>query len=355
MSLIASANSPSQSPSAASPAAGSANPASLDELLTLVAGDMQKVDTLIQARMSSDVPMIPELASHLVNAGGKRVRPMVTLAAAGMLGYKGEHHHRLAATVEFIHTATLLHDDVVDESALRRGLPSANTVWGNAASVLVGDFLFSQSFSLMVETGSLRVLEILSNASRIIAEGEVAQLASAHDLDLTEDKYFTIIRGKTAALFSAAAQIAAVINQSDPAKGQSSEQALADYGMHLGLAFQLVDDALDYDGAQADLGKRVGDDFREGKVTLPVVLALARGDAEDRAFWQRTMMGLDQSDADLAVAIAKLRDSKALDDTLALARTHADAAQSALAQHFEDNAYRSALMGLAAFVVARAY
>ncbi len=318
--------------------------------MDLLESDMAAVDALISQRMASEVPMIPELAAHLIQAGGKRVRPMVTLAAARMLNYEGQHHHRLAATVEFIHTATLLHDDVVDQSALRRGQASANMVWGNAASVLVGDFLFAQSFNLMVETQSLRVLEILSQASRVIAEGEVAQLASANDLDMTIEDYFKIIDGKTAALFAAAAQVAAVISN----RPDAEERALAKYGRQLGLAFQLVDDVLDYGGVQARLGKRVGDDFREGKVTLPVVLAIKGASDEDRRFWTRVMIDLNQDEGDLEMAIDRLKASGALARASERAREHARAARSAL-EPFAENDYRSALMELADFVAERTY
>ncbi len=311
---------------------------------------MAAVDHIIQTSMSSHVPMIPELAAHLINAGGKRVRPMVTLGCARMLDYDGVDHHRLAATVEFIHTATLLHDDVVDESALRRGRASANTVWGNAASVLVGDFLFARAFNLMVEPGSLRILEILSNTSSIIAEGEVAQLAAANNIETTTEEYFTIIDGKTAALFGAASQVAAVLAE----RNRTEEEALAVYGRELGLAFQLVDDVLDYGGVSARLGKRVGDDFREGKVTLPVILALREANADERQFWLRVMENVDQTDDDLGHAISILEKYGALTGVLATARRHADAACQALSG-FPDNAYRNALIGLANFVVERVY
>ncbi len=327
---------------------GSAN--ALTRLLSLVDAEMAAVDTLIQDRMQSSVGMIPNLADHLVSAGGKRVRPLLTVAAARMLNYDGDHHVRLAATVEFIHSATLLHDDVVDGSELRRGKMAANLVWGNAASVLVGDFLFARAFNLMVETNSLRVLDILSFTSSIIAEGEVRQLSAAHDISLDEAGYRAIIEAKTAALFSAAAQVSAVIAGA-PA---DQEAALARYGLELGLAFQLVDDALDYGGSQAQLGKAVGDDFREGKVTLPVVLAVAAADERERAFWTRVIEVREQEDGDLARATELLSAHGALEATVTAARAHAATAREALAD-FPANDLRDALADLADFVVTRAY
>jgi octaprenyl-diphosphate synthase len=323
----------------------------LERLTGLVRADMDRVDDLIHARMSSDVHMIPELAAHLINAGGKRVRPMITLAAARLCGYEGDHHVKLAATVEFIHTATLLHDDVVDGSGLRRGKTAANLLWGNSASVLVGDFLFSRAFSLMVETDSLKVLGILSNASSIIAEGEVAQLAALNDIETTLDAYMEIIEAKTAALFSAAAEVGAVIAGANPAR----EAALKRYGLELGLAFQLADDALDYGGGSAQLGKSVGDDFAEGKVTMPVALAIARARSdEERAFWRRTIGAVDQQPEDFAQACDLIDCCGAIEDTLKAAQTHADAAVAALTP-FEDGEIKEALGELCGFVVSRAY
>ena len=258
----------------------------LDRLFALLAPDMEAVNALIRTRMESrHAPRIPEVTAHLVEAGGKRLRPLLTIAAARMLGYEGTHHHLLAATVEFIHTATLLHDDVVDESHQRRGRPTANLLWDNKSSVLVGDYLFARSFQLMTETGSLRVMEILSNASATIAEGEVLQLTAAQDLATTEDIYLQVVRGKTAALFSAATEVGGVI-----ANGTAAQvQALYDYGDALGIAFQIVDDILDYSGTPETIGKNTGDDFRERKLTLPVIKAVALADAEERSFWQRTI------------------------------------------------------------------
>jgi octaprenyl-diphosphate synthase len=256
---------------------------SIQALLDLTAADMAAVNELILSKAGSDVEMIPEIANHLISSGGKRLRPMLTLASAQMFGYSGDKHVKLATSVEFMHTATLLHDDVVDESDLRRGKKTARTIWGNQASVLVGDFLLGQAFRMMVEVGSLDALDILSTAASVIAEGEVWQLAAAKNLETTEDDYLSVIKAKTAALFSAAAEVGPVIASASKAE----RNALRSYGVNLGLAFQLVDDALDYGGSAKELGKNTGDDFREGKVTLPVILAYRRGTAEDREFWNR--------------------------------------------------------------------
>ena len=293
--------------------------------------------------------MIPELAAHLINAGGKRLRPILTLAAAQLCGYQGDHHIRLAATVEFIHTATLLHDDVVDGSDLRRGKASANRLWGNQPSVLVGDFLFSRSFQLMVETGSLEVLGILSNASAVIAEGEVLQLSTVNSLADDDKVYMQVIRAKTAALFEAAAQVGGVIAGAEAAQ----VAALARYGDELGIAFQLADDALDYGGATQRLGKSVGDDFREGKATLPVLIAYQAGDEEQRAFWRRCIEKRRQEDGDLEHALELMRQHGALTQTIDRAHLHIKAAQNALAA-FPESPMRRALADVASFVAARA-
>jgi octaprenyl-diphosphate synthase len=258
--------------------------ASIEPLVHCVKGGMERVNAMILSRTGSEVAMIPEVANHLINSGGKRLRPMLTLATAALCNYAGEGHVKLAASVEFMHTATLLHDDVVDESDLRRGKPSARKVWGNEASVLVGDFLLGQAFRMMVEVGSLRALDILSTAAAVIAEGEVMQLAAAKNTATTEDEYLAVIKGKTAELFAAACEVGPVIADRPIAE----QKAARAYGMNLGIAFQLVDDALDYGGKSAKLGKNVGDDFREGKITLPVVLAFRRGNEEERGFWRRT-------------------------------------------------------------------
>jgi octaprenyl-diphosphate synthase len=323
---------------------------SLEPMLRLVAHDMNAVNSVILDRMQSDIPLIPELAGHLIAGGGKRMRPMLTLACAKLLDYPGTRHHKLAAAVEFIHTATLLHDDVVDGSDLRRGRRTANIIWGNPASVLVGDFLFSRSFELMVEDGSLKVLRILSHASAVIAEGEVNQLTAQRQVQTTEERYLEIIGAKTAALFAAACRIAAVVAE----RPEAEEQALDAYGRNLGIAFQLVDDAIDYSSDEATMGKGVGDDFRDGKVTLPVILAHARGSAEDKAFWRDSMLGFRTTDEDLAQATRLLRETGALDDTLAHARHYAQRAVDALGS-FPQSAAKSALTEAVAFAVARAY
>ena len=323
---------------------------SLDPMMALVAPDMRSVNAVILDRMQSDIPLIPELAGHLIAGGGKRMRPMLTLACARLLDYGGTRHHLLAAAVEFIHTATLLHDDVVDGSDLRRGRRTANIIWGNPASVLVGDFLFSRSFELMVEDGSLKVLRILSNASAVIAEGEVNQLTAQRQVATTEDTYLDIIGAKTAALFAAACRIAAVVAERD----EKAELALDAYGRNLGIAFQLVDDAIDYVSDAEAMGKEVGDDFRDGKVTLPVILAYARGSTEERAFWEAAMLGNRITDADLAEAKRLLEAHGAIADTLERARHYARRAIDALAI-FPAGQARAALAEAAEFAVARGY
>ena len=321
----------------------------LGRLMALVAADMAACNRAVVARMDSPVALIPQLAAHIVAAGGKRLRPLLTLACARMCGYDGDRHVALAACVEFIHTATLLHDDVVDESVLRRGLASANAVFGNKASVLVGDFLFARAFQLMVEDGSLRVLEILSGAAATIAEGEVLQLVTQHDLSTTEARYLEVVRGKTAALFAAACRIGAVVG----ARPEAEELALAEYGMNLGVAFQLVDDALDYAADQATLGKTVGDDFREGKITLPVLAAYAAGDGAACAFWRRTIEASEQTEADLDHAMLLMRRTGAVEITLARAARFAEAAKEAL-EVFPDSDHRQALAAVADYTVVRA-
>lgn len=310
---------------------------------------MAAVDAIIVARMHSPVGMIPDLAQHLVGAGGKRLRPLLTVATARLCGYQGEAHHKLAAAVEFIHSATLLHDDVVDESDLRRGKKPANLIWGNSASILVGDFLFARAFNLMVETGSMEALGILSNAASVIAEGEVQQLASLRNLAMSEADYMDVIKAKTAALFAAATEVSPVIAGLDDTR----RAALRDYGLKLGLAFQLIDDALDYGGQQAALGKSVGDDFREGKMTLPVIRALAKADATERDFWRKVVVDRDQDDLDLQRAVSILRKSGALDETIQMARRFSVEAIEAL-DIFEDTPLRNCLQNLAAYVVSRA-
>ena len=322
-----------------------------DRLASMLSDEMGAVNTLIRERMASKhAPRIPEVTAHLVEAGGKRLRPMLTLAAANICGYDGRYHVHLAATVEFIHTATLLHDDVVDESAQRRGRPTANLLWDNKSSVLVGDYLFARSFQLMTETGNLRVLEILSNASATIAEGEVLQLTAAQDLGTTEDIYLQVVRGKTAALFSAATEVGGVISGADPAQ----VQALFDYGDALGIAFQIADDLLDYMGESAATGKNVGDDFRERKLTLPVIKAVAAADSEERAFWQRTIEKGKQEEGDLDYALELLHKHGALDATREDALGWSEKAKAAMAQ-LPQSELRDVMIELADFVVARLY
>ena len=323
---------------------------SLDAMVALVAADLNAVNQVILDRMQSQIPLIPTLAGHLISGGGKRMRPMLTLACASLLDYPGTRHYKLAAAVEFIHTATLLHDDVVDGSGLRRGKRTANVIWGNPATVLVGDFLFSRSFELMVEDGSLKVLRILSNASAVIAEGEVNQLTAQRQVGLGEDRYLEIISAKTAVLFAAACKIAAVVAERD----ETVEAALDSYGRNLGIAFQLVDDAIDYASDAATMGKGVGDDFRDGKVTLPVILAYARGGAADRAFWKEAMEGRRVSDDDLIEGTRLLRASGAIDDTLERARHYGQRAIDALGP-FSGGKAKSALVEAVEFAVARAY
>ena len=323
---------------------------SIDTLSALTAEDIQKVNQTIVARMESPVILIPQVAGHIIAAGGKRLRPMLTLAASRLCGYEGDRHIGLAACVEFIHTATLLHDDVVDESDLRRGAASANAVWGNKSSVLVGDFLFSRAFELMVEDGNLDVLRILSNASSVIAEGEVLQLVTANDTETTEGDYLEVISSKTAKLFAAAAEIGAVVAD----RPREDWQALDSFGHNLGMAFQLIDDVLDYSARQATLGKTVGDDFREGKITLPIVLAFAAADDEEKAFWRRTLEDLEQKKGDFRRALAMLEKSGALTATVERAREYGLKARDALTR-FPDSEIRRALIEAVEFAIYRSY
>lgn len=329
---------------------GATKAPSLEPLMALVAEDMHGVNAVILDRMQSKVGLIPELAGHLIAGGGKRMRPMLTLGCAALLGYSGTRHQKLAAAVEFIHTATLLHDDVVDGSGLRRGKQTANLIWGNPATVLVGDFLFSRAFELMVEDGSLRVLKILSHASAVIAEGEVEQLTTQRRIETDEEQYLTVISAKTAALFAAACRIAPVVAEAT----EDAELALERYGKYLGIAFQLVDDVLDYGSSNDVMGKGVGDDFRDGKVTLPVILAYARGSADERAFWRAAMAGERASDADLESAILLLRNSDALSETLERARQYGRRALDALGS-FPAGKAKSALSEAVEFAISRAY
>jgi octaprenyl-diphosphate synthase len=324
---------------------------SLAPLMALVGEDLKRVNEVIVRRMHSPVALIPQLAGHIVAAGGKRMRPMLTLAAARLCGVSsGERHVSLAACVEFIHTATLLHDDVVDESDLRRGRATANAVWGNKSSVLVGDFLFSRAFQVMVEDGSLDVLRILSNASAVIAEGEVLQLTTANDTETTENAYLEVIRAKTATLFAAAARVGAIV----AGRPRAEEEALESYGLNLGIAFQLVDDVIDYASTAEKMGKSVGDDFRDGKITLPVVLAFLRGDDEERQFWRRTLEALDQRPGDLERAIELMNRHGSLRDTVERARHYGAIARDALGI-FPEHPVKRALAELVEFAIHRAH
>ena len=323
-------------------------PASIDRLVELVTADMERVNAAILSRTGSDVTMIPEVANHLINSGGKRLRPMLTLAMARLAGYGGDGHVKLAAAVEFMHTATLLHDDVVDESEMRRGRLAARMVWGNEASVLVGDFLLGQAFKMMVEVGSIRALDILSTAAAVIAEGEVMQLGAAKNTATTEDEYLAVIRAKTAELFAAACEVGpALANRS-----KDEEAACRSYGMNLGIAFQLVDDALDYGGKSAKLGKNVGDDFRDGKITLPVVLSFRRGSDSERLFWRRTLEDGDATDNDLDTAISLMNKHRALEDTVKRARHYGAIAKDALA-FFPESPMKNVLVEAVDFAISR--
>ncbi|WP_407529097.1 polyprenyl synthetase family protein [Methylobacterium oryzisoli] len=330
--------------------------ASLNDLVALVAGGMDRVNAMILSRTGSEVAMIPEVANHLIASGGKRLRPILTLATAQLCGYGSAESGRdgdvkLAASVEFMHTATLLHDDVVDESDMRRGRVAARIKWGNQASVLVGDFLLGQAFKMMVEVGSLRALDILSSAAAVIAEGEVMQLGAAKNTETTEDEYLAVIRAKTAELFAAACEVGPVL----AGRPKSEAAACRSYGMNLGVAFQLVDDALDYGGTSADLGKNVGDDFREGKITLPIVLSFRRGTAEEREFWRRTLERGEIDEArDLDTAIGIMRRHRALEDTIERARHYGAIARDALAL-FPDAPMKRALLQAVDFCIARAH
>ncbi len=329
--------------------AKSATP-SIDPLVRLTASGMDRVNQLILHRVGSDVALIPEIASHLINSGGKRLRPMLTLATAELCGHRGEGHVKLAASVEFMHTATLLHDDVVDGSEMRRGKLAARMLWGNEASVLVGDFLLGQAFKMMVEVGSLHALDVLSTAAAVIAEGEVMQLSAAKNTATTEDEYLAVVRGKTAALFAAACEVGPII----AGRERAEQAACRSYGANLGIAFQLVDDALDYGGASATLGKKVGDDFREGKITLPVVLSFRRGSEAERAFWKRTLEKGEIADGDLEQAVGIMRKHRAIEDTIERARHYGAMARDALAL-FPNDEMKDALIEAVDFCIARTH
>ena len=322
----------------------------LDDLVRLMGPDMERVNALILARTGSRVLLIPEVANHLISSGGKRLRPMLTLATASLARYDGAGHVNLAAAVEFMHTATLLHDDVVDGSTMRRGKIAARLKWGNEASVLVGDFLLGQAFKMMVEVGSLPALAILSSAASVIAEGEVLQLSAAKNVETNEDEYLSVIRGKTAELFAAACEVGPVI----AGRPKAEQAACRSFGMNLGIAFQLVDDALDYGGTAAALGKNVGDDFREGKITLPIVLAFRRGDEAERDFWRRSLEGGEIGDGDVERAVAILRRHRAIEDTIERARHYGKMARDALAL-FPHGAMKAALLSAVDFCIARSH
>jgi octaprenyl-diphosphate synthase len=324
--------------------------ATIDRLTELVNPDMLRVNATILSRTGSDVTMIPEVANHLISSGGKRMRPMLTLALANLTNYPGDGHIKLAAAVEFMHTATLLHDDVVDESEMRRGRLAARMLWGNEASVLVGDFLLGQAFKMMVEVGSIRALEILSSAAAVIAEGEVMQLGAAKNTATTEDEYLAVIRAKTAELFAAACEVGPVLTN----RPKAEQAACRSFGMNLGIAFQLVDDALDYGGKAAKLGKNVGDDFREGKITLPVVLSFRRGSESERSFWTRTLERGELADSDLETAVGLMTKHRALEDTIKRAQHYGAIACDALAL-FPASAMKQALEEAVEFCTARTH
>jgi len=327
---------------------GKRNMASVEPLIALAREEMGRVNELILSKAGSDVDLIPKLANHLISSGGKRLRPMITIAAAQMFGYSGEGHVKLATSVEFMHTATLLHDDVVDESDLRRGKKTARMIWGNQASVLVGDYLLGQAFRMMVDVGSLDALDVLASAAAIIAEGEVMQLDVAKNLETTEDEYLQVIKAKTAALFSAAAEVGPII----AGVSKNERAALKSYGTNLGLAFQLVDDALDYGGSAKDLGKNVGDDFREGKITLPVILSYRRGSEEERKFWKSAIEEGASDDAALETAKSLMAKYNAIGDTIARARHFGGIARDALAP-LRSSPQKAALTEVIDFCISR--
>ena len=323
---------------------------SIDPLMRLVAPGMERVNQLIIGKIGSDVALIPEIAKHLIDSGGKRLRPMLTLACSTLCDAPQEGAVKLAMAVEFMHTATLLHDDVVDESEMRRGKLAARMLWGNEASVLVGDFLLGQAFRMMVDVGSLAALDVLSTAATVIAEGEVMQLAAAKNTATSEDEYLAVVRGKTAALFAAACEVGPILAH----KGKPEIEACRSYGTNLGIAFQLIDDALDYGGTAAKLGKNVGDDFREGKITLPVVLAFRRGNEQERAFWKDALENANHSDEALATALGYMRKHRCIEDTIERARHYGAMAHDALAL-FPHSPMKAAMIEAIAFCISRAH
>jgi len=327
-------------------------PASLDALYSLISADMQAVNALILARVSGEIPLISDIVNHIIASGGKRIRPALTLISAQLCGFSGTRQIALAAAVEFIHTATLLHDDVVDESKLRRGLPAANEIFGNKASVLVGDFLLSQAFQIMVADGSLKTLKILSDASAVIAKGEVMQLMTEGEPETTIENYLEVVGAKTAVLFAAACEIGAVL-----AEKPADEPKLRAFGMDIGIAFQLIDDALDYSSDAKTIGKNVGDDFREGKVTLPVILAYEAGDLAEKDFWKR-VLGADgepqQNEGDLQKAISILQKHGTIQKTIDMAQKYCKKASDNLL-NFPASPARAAMLDLVEFCASRAY
>ena len=323
---------------------------SFDTLTAMVAEDMALVNQLILKKMESPVALIPQLAGHVISAGGKRLRPMLTLASAKLCGYHGERHITLATCIEFIHTATLLHDDVVDESKLRRGIETANSVWGNQASVLVGDFLFSRSFELMVEDGSVKVMGILATASAKLAEGEIMQLLTSNNTETSESAYLNVIKAKTAKLFAASCRLGAIVAD----RPKIEEEGLEAFGMNLGVAFQLTDDVLDYSAKQATLGKTVGDDFKEGKVTLPIILAYGRSNDKEKKFWERTISKLNQNDGDFEMALEIINKYQCIEDTLTRANHFSNVAVDSV-DIFKDNIYKEKLVSLVTKSVSRIY
>jgi octaprenyl-diphosphate synthase len=324
-------------------------PASLDAMNALIGDDLQQVNNLILQRVKNEIPLISDIITHIVASGGKRIRPALTLICAKLCSYGGDRHIALAAAVEFIHTATLLHDDVVDESKLRRGLPTANEVFGNKASVLVGDFLLSQAFQFMVSDGSLKVLKILSDASAVIAKGEVMQLMTEGEPQTALQDYLDVVSAKTAVLFASACELGAVVSEKP-----ELEDKLRNFGMAIGTAFQLIDDALDYVADEKSLGKAVGDDFREGKVTLPVILAYEAGSREEKNFWTRTLSDLNQCNEDLAQAISIMEKHKSIEKTINMAGQYCEKARQEL-MSFPPSLSRTALFDLVDFCASRAY
>ncbi len=321
---------------------------SLDDIRALTQEDMTRVNERIKLRLSSEVDLINQLGGYIVNSGGKRLRPLLVLLSANACGYRGTHHHDLAAIVEFIHTATLLHDDVVDASDLRRGRETANAIWGNEAAVLVGDFLYSRAFEMMVEVGSMRIMQIMAKTTNTIAEGEVMQLLNCNDPDTTETSYMEVIRCKTAKLFEAAAQIGAVLGK----QPDNIEQAMAHFGMHIGTAFQLIDDVLDYSASADDMGKNIGDDLAEGKPTLPLIHAMRTGTEAQRQLIREAIEqgGLEQIDA----VMSAIKDTGAIEYTAQVARTAATDAMECL-DPLPASSYKDALYALTDFAVSRSY